>query len=364
MSPKTVLIAGVSGLVGSAAARAFAAAGWRVIGISRRLPPVEGVEHLALDLLDEAACRAERRRFAEATHLVFAALEEQPGLSPGWTDPALMERNARMLRNLFEPFAETAPLEHVSLLQGTKAYGVHHPAVDRGAIRVPLREREPRVDHPNFYWLQEDYLRRKQRDGTWGLTIFRPTVIYGDAAGVNMNPMLPIAVWATLQREAGEPLHFPGRGSGLAIQEAVDADLLARALVWAAESPAARDRTFNVTNGDVFQWRRVWPAIAEEFGLPPGEHRPVSLAEELPRRSREWASAVDRYGLAAPRDPVEFCGANSVVYADMLLAMRESTPPLLNSTIALRQAGFHECMDTEDMFRALIRRLRAKRLIP
>jgi len=305
-----------------------------------------------------------RPRFSDVTHLVFAALEEQPGLFPGWTDPALMERNARMLRNLFEPLAESAPLEHVLLLQGTKAYGVHHPAVDRTTIRIPLREREPRVEHPNFYWLQEDYLRGKQRDGKWGLTIFRPTVIYGDAAGVNMNPMLPIAVWAVVQQEAGEPLHFPGRGSGLAIQEAVDADLLARALVWAAESPAARDRTFNITNGDVFQWRWVWPAIADEFRLAPGEHRPQSLAEELPRRRRDWARAVERYGLVAPRDPVAFCGWNSIVYTDMLLAMRESPQPLLNSTIALRQAGFHACMDTEDMFRSLIRRLRAKRLVP
>jgi hypothetical protein len=37
---------------------------------------------------------------------------------------------------------------------------------------------------------------------------------------------------------------------------------------------------------------------------------------------------------------------------------------VLNSTIAVRQAGFTECLDTEDMFRAIFRRLRDSRVLP
>ena len=57
--------------------------------------------------------------------------------------------------------------------------------------------------------------------------------------------------------------------------EAVDADLIAEALAWAAEAPAARGQTFNITNGDVFVWENVWPAIAQALGLEPAFDHPL-----------------------------------------------------------------------------------------
>lgn len=45
-------------------------------------------------------------------------------------------------------------------MQGTKAYGVHVEP-----MKLPGKEREPRHQHENFYWMQEDYLRGKQENG-------------------------------------------------------------------------------------------------------------------------------------------------------------------------------------------------------
>lgn len=291
--------------------------------------------------------------------MVYAALQEIPGLTNGWIDDEVIERNGAMLRNLFEPLLAASPaIEHVSLLHGTKAYGLHHPLVGAEGVKIPLREREPRRPHPNFYFLQEDYLREKQREFPFGLTIFRPTVIYGDAAGGNMNPILPIAVYAALLRERGEPLHFPGQGTEVVIREAVDADLVASALAWAATAPSAREETFNLTNGDVFIWENVWPAIAETLGMPVGEPRPAALAEELPRCQDEWAAIVEKYSLTARKDLVKFVGYNSLIYADIMMgASQRGALPFLNSTVKARLAGFQDCIDTEDMFRKLFRRL-------
>ena len=53
--PKTVLIVGASGLIGTAAVDAFLDAGWAVIAASRRKPETFSTrefEHLPLDLLD------------------------------------------------------------------------------------------------------------------------------------------------------------------------------------------------------------------------------------------------------------------------------------------------------------------------
>jgi nucleoside-diphosphate-sugar epimerase len=365
---KKVLVAGASGLVGHAALEAFAAKeGWDVVGVSRRRPlDLGAASFVAVDLLDEAACQSLFGEMGDVTHLVYAALQEQPGLMPGWLDPALMERNAAMLHNLFEPLSTAAKdLEHVTLLHGTKAYGLHHPAVGMSGVKLPLREREPRAEHPNFYFLQEDYLREKQRTAGWAMTVFRPTVIYGDAVGNNMNPTLAIAAYAALLKESGRPLDFPGHGDQPTLREAVDAGLVGRAIAWAATAPAARNETFNLTNGDVFLWQNVWPAIADALGMEPGEHRPISLAEDLPKRDADWAKIVAKYGLRAPASILDFVGYNSLVYTDaMLTAGSRPAVPVVNSTIKVRQAGFQECVDTEDMFRAQFRRLQERHVIP
>lgn len=103
--------------------------------------------HLQLDLQDPDACLAAPPLLREVTHVVYAAVYEMPGLVQGWFDPQQMSVNQAMLINLLDAFtAGRGALRHVSLLQGTKAYGAHvHP------IRVPAREREPRDPHDNFY---------------------------------------------------------------------------------------------------------------------------------------------------------------------------------------------------------------------
>ncbi len=364
---KKVLIAGASGLVGKAAIRHFVSLDWQVVGVSRRSPAdLPAVELASVDLTDSRACSAAFSSLSGVTHVVYAAVQEEPGLFAGWIDQQAIDRNGGMLRNLFEPLLTASPdLEHVSLLHGTKAYGIHHPAIGPRGVKNPLREREPRAEHPNFYFLQEDYLLEKQRAGSWGLTVFRPTVIYGEAWGNNLNPMPVIAAYAALQRARGEPLHFPGRPGHAVLREAVDVDLVARALGWAATDAAANGGTYNLTNGDVFLWENVWPAIAEEFGMEPGEPRAISLAAELPNCRDEWAQLVRAHDLAAPGDIVGFAGANSLIYTDMLLAgAANAATPVLNSTIAARQAGFPDCIDTEDMFRKWVRRFHDLRLVP
>ncbi len=365
---KRVVIAGASGLVGHAAARHFASRpGWDVIGLSRRVPPhIVGVRSLRVDLGCPRSIAEVTPALAGATHLVFAALSEARGLVSGWFDQEQIDHNGELLRNLFEPLQRVAPqLEHVSLLQGTKAYGLHDPRLRDDPPHNPLLEREPRRNHPNFYWVQEDYLREKQVENSWGLTIFRPTTIYGDARGNNMNPIPAIGVYAALLRAEGSPLHYPGRAIGPAIHEAVDADLVARALGWAATSPQARGGTYNLTNGDVFVWKHVWAVIAETLGMDVGDHRPMSLADVLPHRSRRWAAIVDTHKLTSPRKLLDFVGYNSLVYTDLLLSNRpQPDGPMLNSTIAVREAGFHDCLDTEEMFRKWLRRLQAERSLP
>lgn len=358
---KCVLIAGASGTIGQAAVRHFEAlSDWAVIALSRRPPDHAGsgrVRHLDLDLRDSEACRAALTALPPVTHLVYAALHEKPGLIAGWRDSEQMATNLAMLRNLLDPLSAHGDLMHVSLLQGTKAYGVH-----LHLIPVPAREHWPRDPHDNFYWLQEDYLRQKAARHGFAMTVLRPQIVFGDVIGVAMNLVPVLGVYAAIRREEGLPFSFPGGPPYLL--EAVDARLMARVLAWATEAPTATGETFNVTNGDVFVWHNVWPAIADALGVEPGEPEPQSMAGTLRAQEGLWARIVERHGLR----PVTLAAllGESHHYADFCFAYGAKRPPApaLVSTIKLRQAGFHDCIDTEDMFRELIASLQAKNIIP
>ena len=357
-----VIVFGATGVVGRAATEHFMEMpDCDVVAVSRRSVDIDGVQQVSVDLSDASAARTVLTSGACAgvTHVVYAALQESSDLASGWRDRELMDYNLQLFRNSLEPLAASSgsTLRHVSLLQGAKAYGLHV-----GRAPVPAKERAPRDDHQNFYFLQEDALRTMAKDAPWSWTILRPQVVFGQSLGSPMNLLPAIGVYAALEKERKRPLSFPGGPPG--VHEAVDARLLARVLAWAATSPQAQGEIFNVTNGDVYGWHDVWPAIAQAFGMEIGSPSLQRLTETMPPRAAEWSSIVDRYSLRAPREMAGFVGG-SWAYADILFGTLGSRPiPALLSTIKLRQAGFDDCIDTEDMFREWIARLQAVRLLP
>ena len=361
MRRKTVLIAGASGLVGYAAMKHFAGgADCDVIAVSRRHPgETFGARFVAADLTDREQCSRVLGAMPEITHVIYAALYEQPQLVAGWRDPEQIAINDAMLRNLLDALELSAKsLRHVSLLQGTKAYGVHVRP-----MQVPAREgRSEQRSLPNFYWNQEDYLREKQQGKDWAFSIFRPVLIVGYSQGSAMNLIPAIGVYAAILKSKGEPLHYPGGPPRVA--QAVDADLLARAMAWAGENAAARNATFNIANGDVYVWQNIWPAIADTLGMQPGRDIPLSLAADILPQETEWAEIRAEHGLVSP-DLGAFVGL-SFQYADYQWGYGriEAAPPAFSSTIKLSQAGFHDVMDTETMFVKWLREFQHKRLLP
>lgn len=361
MTTKTVLVAGATGLVGHAAMQHFAGlADTQVIAVSRRKPAETfGARFISVDLQDRAKCAEIFGAMPEVTHVVYAALYEKPGLVAGWREGDQIAINDAMLRNLMDPLLGVAKgLRHVSLLQGTKAYGSHVRP-----MKYPAREdRDEARDVPNFYWQQEDYIRKRQQGQAWAFTIFRPVLICGYSLGAAMNLIPAIGVYAAFMKERGEPLHYPG-GPGR-VSQAVDAGLLARAMAWAGESDNAWGEAFNVANGDVFSWPNVWPAIAEAVGMKVGEDRPLSMQAEVAPREDEWQRIVAKHGLVAP-DLKSLVGL-SFEYADwqMNYGRPKPAPVSYSSTIKLMQAGFTEVMDTEVMLAAALREFQRRKLLP
>lgn len=359
---RKILVAGATGLVGYAAMKHFASRGdCDVVALSRRKPDETfGARWLPLDLTDEAACRALAPAFAGTTHLVYAALHERPGLVAGWREDKQIRTNEAMLANLFGAVEAASPaLSHVALLQGTKAYGVHVRP-----LAVPARENRSEMhEQPNFYWNQERFIRERQKGKRWSWSILRPVLIVGDSVGSAMNVIPALGVYAAFMRRAGKTaLDYPG-GVGR-VAQAIDADVLARCIAWSGESENARNEIFNVTNGDVFVWPNVWPAIARSLGFAAGEHVPLSLDREIRPREAEWAEIRREHGLVSGTLG-DFVGL-SFEYADYTMGhgRTEPGPPALVSTIKLMQAGFTEVIDTEAMFAKAFAEMQAKKLLP
>lgn len=358
---KRVLVAGATGVVGAGAVGAFVDRGWEVHGLARRTPSqaLEGVRYHATDLLDPASCASLIEKIGPIDEIAYCAINEVPGsLVEKWTDPTQVKRNGAMLGNLLDAVLAKSPgFRHISIVHGSKAYGVHLPD---HAFTLPHREDAPRVEHENFYFEQEDEVARRAAGQGWSWTVFRAPMILGGGVGTNLSNFLALGVIAAVARARGEGLpHLGGPATGLF--QVVDTGLVGRALVWSATEPRARNQIFNLSNGDVSHWIGLWPIVAQANGVEVGEDRPgiscVALARAI---APTWAELVARHALAAPTDLQEFLGES---FALLDFALPSPRPTIL-STVKVRQAGFADCEDTAARIAHWYARWREERLLP
>jgi len=347
---RKILVAGAQGVIGRAATiRLAAQPDTTVLGLSRRTEPsVPNVEAISVDLLDPARVRKSLSGIRDVTHIVFGAYVEKQTAAEKSTV------NVAILRNLLDVVEATSPgLRHVTFYQGGKAYGA-----DLGPFKTPAREDDPRLMPPNFYYDQEDLLRERQNGKAWSFTALRPEAVCGFAVGNPMNLLTVIAVYAAISKELGIPLRFPGTEAAYrALYQVSSADILAEAADWAGTAPTARNEIFNITNGDSFRWQHMWPRIARTFNMDWADPIPMPLATYMADKGPLWDRMTERYGLQLiPYDKVA-----SWPFGDFIFASGFDN---ISSTIKARQAGFHACIDTEDMFRNQFRHLSDLKVIP
>lgn len=347
----TILIAGVHGVSGRAASEHWLSIpGTRVYGLSRRSAPLPpGVEAISADLLDRDELQRKLGSVGEITHIVFGAYVEKASVAER------SQANVAILKNLLDIVEEgSSSLRHITFYQGGKAYGA-----DLGPFKTPAREDDPRLMPPNFYYDQEDFLRQQQQGKAWHWTALRPEATTGFALGNPMNLGMSIAVYAAISKELGLPLRFPGTEKSYStLYQITSADILARATVWAGQSEAAKNEIFNITNGDYFRWKYLWPRLAAMFGMPAADPVPTPLTIYMADKKPVWGAIVRKHHL----QPLPYEQVSSWPFADAILRLMEFDN--ITSTIKARRAGFQDCVDTEEMFERFFARLRRDKVIP
>jgi nucleoside-diphosphate-sugar epimerase len=350
MMTKQALVVGGLGVTGRGIVAALAQSpDWEIVALSRRSPEEPGAaRHISVDLADRADAEAKLSGLTNVTHIFFAAYQERP------TPAEEVAPNLAMLRNTVEIIERVASgLEHVNLMQGTKAYGTH-----LGPYKTPARETDPRHMPPNFYYDQEDFLKERCKGKSWSWSALRPRTICGIAVNTPMNLVSVIAVYAAISKELGLPLRFPGTPGGYgALQQMVDAELLGRAAVWAATEPRCAGEIFNVTNGGLFRWQHMWQRFAEYFGMEQAPLQTLRLVDAMADKGPVWDEIVRKHGLK----PYKFQEIASWKFGDMQLHQHWDS---ISETTKIRRFGFHEVVDDEEMFVRLFDRLRDMRMIP
>ncbi len=346
---RKALVAGATGVVGRYVLEHLVELGWDAVAVSRRKPDVPGrYEHLAVDLMDPAACRAAFRRLDDVTHVFFAAYVEKPDVAE-W-----VRSNVAMLQHLVEALEPAAgDLAHVHVTHGTKWYGNH-----LGPFKTPAKEDDPRHMPPNFYYGQWDWLVERQRGKRWSYSSARPHAVSGFAPGNPNNLAMVIALYAVISRELGLPLCHPGApGNWTALYQCTDSSLLARAIEWMATTAGCANQAFNVTNGDLIRWENTWPRIARYFGMEVGPRRQLSLTATMADKGPVWDRLVARHGLR----PYRYEEIVAWGYGDFVF-QREYD--IISDVGKARRHGFHEAVDTEEMFFRIWDDLRARKVLP
>ena len=302
---------------------------------------------LAIDLLDAEDCR-KKLRDHKVTHLVYAARYDHAGGKQESVDT-----NLRMLANLLEAVKDRPELRHVHVVHGTKYYG--HNA---GPGPVPYQEDAPRAQRPVFYYAQQDLLVQQQNGRVWHWSISRPHTFCDLALDEPRSITLLVAVYASVLKERGLPLKFPGtRHAFDAKTQFTWLPMLARSIEWMMSDPACANQAFNVVNGDSERWSTLWPAIADYFGMECGGPEPEALSRFPENYADVWRHMVSVHLLRQS----ELAALSQWAYGDYVFSPEWDVVSSMEKT---RAHGFTESVDTMQMWRDSFDFYRAHKIIP
>ncbi len=351
MKTNKALVVGGNGIIGKNLTTYLSSTNnWDVIVTSRsQLHYESSAQFIPLDL---NAANVEEQigdTLNDVTHVFYAAYTEK-------ADPyEQSEVNGRMMKNLVWAIQKKATnLKRILFIQGGKAYGAH-----LGYYKTPALETDPRTITPNFYYDQEDFLRAESEGKKWSWTSIRPDIVIGLTIGNPMNLANLIAVYASLCREEGIPMRFPGSQRAYqALVNVTGVKVLSKAMDWAAKTDATANEIFNITNGDVFRWSQLWPKFGEYFGVEVAEPQCFSLQEYMPGKKQLWEQITAKYVLKDYKlDQLVQWG-----FGDFIFNVESDAFQDVNKA---RRFGFHEMNgDSLDVFLQTFRQLKEEKIIP
>ncbi|KAM3425742.1 hypothetical protein BST61_g7674 [Cercospora zeina] len=322
---KTALITGANGISGGAIleylVKNTTADEWSSIIATSRSPfkttvQDQRIKFVVLDFSksSDVLVSEMKNACANVTHAYFCSYVHEDDFAE------LNEANEALFENFVDALEQVAPkLENITLQTGGKHYYVHLMPVPS-----PAREDEPRLEGPipNFYFPQEDKLFAAQRGKKWSWNVIRPEAIIGATSKPNgMNEALTIAMYFLTCRELGTEAPMP---TNQRYWEGADdvsyAPLISDLTIYASTHANCANQAFNVTNGDYFCWKYMWPRLAayfnaqaasdQKFSKPYPKEGDVQLELSLLEWSQDkrevWERLCEKQNLSAAKSTFDF----------------------------------------------------------
>ncbi|GMN37835.1 hypothetical protein TIFTF001_007135 [Ficus carica] len=362
------LIVGVTGIVGNSLAEILPLSNtpggpWKIYGVARRPRPSWSADHpvtyVQCDVTDQQQTRDRLSKLTDVTHVFYVTWSSRP------TEVENCAVNGAMLRNVLEAVIPHAPnLQHICLQTGRKHYLGSFQLLDkvRKPHETPYEEDLPRLDMPNFYYVQEDILMEevKKKEGlTW--SVHRPAVIFGFSPYSLMNIVGCLCAYAAICKHEGWKLRFPGNQLGWeSLWDASDADLIAEQEIWAAVDPNVKNEAFNCSNGDLLKWKHLWKVLAEKFEVEYEEFvdggERLTLGEMMKDKGEVWDQIVKESGLVPTKLEEIGCwwlGDLSLSYGSALDSMNKT-----------KEFGFLGFKNSKKSFAHWIDKMKANKIFP
>ncbi|CAH0004480.1 unnamed protein product [Clonostachys byssicola] len=305
----TALVAGATGLSGYHLVKVLAASQrWtKIYCLSSRLLPQNffldlgdgsgKVEHVAIDFLRQPAEIAEclSGTIKDVDHVFYFSYMQPPPKGDVLDLWAHADELAKINLSLFRNFIGGLQLAGLKPKRFMLQTGSKHYAFYLGPAAIPAFESDPRVTiDDNFYYAQEDALVSycKLNGSQW--TVSRPTYIIGAVRDGSLNHLIGFGIYASVLAYMKQPLLFPGDYRAWDREQHQSSGLLnAYFQEWLVLSESTAGEAFNIHDGDSFTWGRLWPYLAQWYGVewhPPetndSKYRTMKMA--LPKTPRGY----------------------------------------------------------------------------
>ena len=405
MAKKTALVLGGSGIAGSSIVRNLkqdSKTDWHIIVVSHvprpDLPLFEDIEYVRVDAFNTVALRTKLRQY-EIQVMFYAAAVMQlkadwfptndvglrilrelnfySGKVMPWFRKTIRPEDLQKMfcymvgladggtnLKLFSRVMEVAmehPIEHVCAITGGRYYGSVFMSPWLHDYAIPFREDFPRLAVETWYYQVEDHLAECADKGGFTWSVMRPSTIIGYAEGSPFNFGTSLGVFASIMKEMGRPLVFPGmmRAYDAKIDQ-TSAELLARQMIWSCYEERAKNEAFNSVNADRADWSEVWLNIGKYFDMPIELQKWGMSVEAVVQRAEKtglWDDMIKKYGLR--NTPLRSLMPPNCI--DQFMLIDWDQPYSIQKS---RAAGFDETIDSSAMFTNLFDALREAKVIP
>jgi len=347
---KKTLIAGATGQIGSSVGHYLAqSGGWNPVGLARQPNTYASFPMIAVDLTDAQDCKEKLSVLTDITHILYAARFDHYG-----GELESKDINVGMLKNLLDAIELASKnLQHIHLVHGTKYYG--HTLAKRP---VPYREQDACGNYNSFYFEQQSLIEQRQRDKKWSWSISRPHAFCNYRCDEPRNLILVVAIYASIMRELGLPLTFPGTlASYQAKTQFSWLPTLAHSAAWMMSEPKCANQAYNVVNGDPKSWSELWPLFADYFDMKVGSPDSSTFAQFAADKSQIWDAMIKKYNLT----PTELLEVAQWPYGDYVLSVQWD---VISDMTKAQRDGFNERVDSENMWLRGFDYFRTQKIIP